>query len=57
MRIKPSRFFLTCLLFCAVANLWTPLFAAGVSPADRQTKSGLESFQRGEFEQAPLSWT
>src|SRR4029078_8428050 len=23
----------------------------------RQTKSGLESFQRGDFEQAALSWT
>ena len=57
MRIKPSRFFLTGLLFCAVANLWTPLFAADVSPADRQTKSGLESYQRGDFEQAALNWT
>jgi len=57
MRIKPSRFFLTGLLFCAVANLWSPLFAADVSPADRQTKSGLESYQRGDFEQAALNWT
>jgi CHAT domain-containing protein len=57
MHVKHSRFFLLGLLFCAVANLWTPLFAADVSPADRQTKSGLESFQRGEFEQAALSWT
>jgi len=57
MRVQHSRFFLLGLLFCAVANLWSPLFAADVSPADRQTKSGLESFQRGDFEQAALSWT
>jgi len=57
MRVKHSRFLLLGLLFCAVANLWTPLFAADLSPADRQTKSGLESFQRGDFEQAALSWT
>src|SRR4029079_18505729 len=57
MRVKHSRFFLLGLLFCAVANLWSPLFAADLSPADRQTKSGLESFQRGDFEQAALSWT
>ena len=57
MRVKHSRFLLLGLLFCAIANLWTPLFAADLSPADRQTKSGLESFQRGDFEQAALSWT
>ena len=57
MRVKHSRFLLLGLFFCAVANLWTPLFAADVSPADRQTKSGLESFQRGDFEQAALNWT
>ncbi len=57
MRVKHSRFLLLGLLFCAVANLWTPLFAAEVSPADRQTKIGLELFQRGDFEQAALSWT
>ena len=56
MRVKHSRLFLLGLLFCAVANLWTPLFAADVSPADLQTKSGLESFQRGDFEQAALNW-
>ncbi len=38
-------------------QLWIPLFAAEVSPADRQTKIGLELFQRGDFEQAALSWT
>src|ERR1051325_5454852 len=57
MHVKHSRFFLLGLLFCAVANLWSPLFAADISLADRQTKSGLESFQRGDFEQAALSWT
>ena len=57
MRVKHSRFLLLGLLFCAVADFWSPLFAAEVSPADRQTKIGLELFQRGDFEQAALSWT
>ena len=57
MRVKHSRFLLLGLLFCAVANFWSPLFAAEVSPADRQIKIGLELFQRGDFEQAALSWT
>ena len=57
MRVKHSRFLLLGLLFCAVANLWSPLFAAEVSPADRQIKIGLELFQRGDFEQSALSWT
>jgi CHAT domain-containing protein/Tfp pilus assembly protein PilF len=57
MRVKHSRFLLLGLLFCAVADFCSPLFAAEVSPADRQTKIGLELFQRGDFEQAALSWT
>jgi CHAT domain-containing protein/Tfp pilus assembly protein PilF len=57
MRVKHSRFLLLGLLFCAVADFCSPLFAAEVSPADRQTKTGLELFQRGDFEQAALSWT
>ena len=57
MRVKHSRFLLLGLLFCAVADFWSPLFAAEVSPADRQIKIGLELFQRGDFEQAALSWT
>ena len=57
MRVKHSRFLLLGLLFCAVADFWSPLFAAEVSPADRQIKTGLELFQRGDFEQAALSWT
>ena len=57
MRVKHSRFLLLGLLFCAVADFWTPLFAAEVSPADRQIKIGLELFQRGDFEQSALSWT
>jgi len=57
MRVKHSRFLLLGLLFCAVADFWSPLFAAEVSPADRQIKIGLELFQRGDFEQSALSWT
>ena len=57
MRVKHSRFLLLGLLFCAVADFWTPLLAAEVSPADRQTKLGLELFQRGDFAQSALSWT
>ena len=57
MRVKHSRFLLLGLLFCAVADFCSPLFAAEVSPADRQIKIGLELFQRGDFEQAALSWT
>lgn len=57
MRVKHSRFLLLGLLFCAVADFCSPLFAAEVSPADRQTKIGLELFQRGDFEQSALSWT
>ncbi len=57
MRVKHSRFLLLGLLFCAVADFWTPLIAAEVSPADRQTKLGLELFQRGDFEQSALTWT
>jgi len=57
MRVKHSRFLLLGLLFCAVVNFWSPLFAAEVSPADRQIKIGLELFQRGDFEQSALSWT
>ena len=57
MRVKHSRFLLLGLLFCAVADFWSPLFAAEVSPADRQIKTGLELFQRGDFEQSALSWT
>ena len=57
MLVKHSRFLLLGLLLCAVADFWTPLFAAEVSRADRQTKIALELFQRGEFEQAALSWT
>ena len=57
MRVKHSRFLLLGLLFCCVANFWTPLFAAEAPPAERQTKIGLELFQRGEFEQAALNWT
>src|SRR5580765_1956148 len=56
MRVKHSRFLLLGLLFCAVADFWSPLFASEVSPAVRQTKIGLELFQRGDFEQAALSW-
>lgn len=57
MRVKHSRFLLLGLLFCAVADFCSPLFAAEVSPADRQIKIGLELFQRGDFEQSALSWT
>src|SRR5690242_6710157 len=57
MRIMHYRFLIVGLLVNAIANFWTPLLAADVSPADRQTKIGLESFQRGDFEQAASSWT
>ena len=51
------RFLVVGLLFSVIVNFWNPLLAAEVSPADRQTKAGLESFQRGDFEQAASSWT
>jgi CHAT domain-containing protein/Tfp pilus assembly protein PilF len=57
MPVNHSRFLLLGFLFCCVVRFWSPLFAAEVSPADRQTKIGLELFQRGDFEQAALNWT
>ena len=57
MRIMHCRFLVVGLLFSVIVNFWNPLLAAEVSPADRQTKMGLESFQRGDFEQAASSWT
>jgi CHAT domain-containing protein/Tfp pilus assembly protein PilF len=57
MRVMHCRFLIVGLLFNTIANFWTPVLAAEVSPADRQTKMGLESLQRGDFEQAASSWT
>ena len=57
MRIMHYRFLIVGLLVNAIANFWTPVLGADVSPADRQTKIGLESFQRGDLEQAASSWT
>lgn len=57
MRVMHCRFLIVGLLFNTIANFSTPVLAAEVSPADRQTKMGLESLQRGDFEQAASSWT
>jgi len=57
MRVMHCRFLVVGLLFSVIVNFWNPLLAAEVSPADRQSNMGLESFQRGDFEQAASSWT
>ena len=57
MRVMYCRFLVVGLLISAIANFSSAALAAEASPADRQTKAGLESFQRGDFEQAASSWT
>jgi CHAT domain-containing protein len=51
------RFLIVGLLISAIANFSSAVLAAEASPADRQAKMGLESFQRGDFEQAASNWT
>src|SRR5688572_31050171 len=57
MRLMHFRLLVLGLLLSSITNFSKPLFAAEVSPTDRQTEMGLEAFQRGDFEQAVLNWT
>jgi CHAT domain-containing protein/Tfp pilus assembly protein PilF len=52
LRFLVLGFFLTC-----IGDFSAALSAAEVSSADQLTAQGLKSFQRGDFEQAVLSWT
>jgi CHAT domain-containing protein/Tfp pilus assembly protein PilF len=51
------RFLLLGLFLTCMGDFSAALSAAEVSPADQLTGQGLKSFQRGDFEQAVLSWT
>lgn len=57
MRLMHFRLLVLGLLLSPITNFSKPLFAAEVSPTERQTEMGLEAFQRGDFEQAVLNWT
>ena len=57
MRVMHLRFLVFGLLLSSIPDFSKPLFAAEVSPAERQKQMGLEAFQRGDFEQAVLNWT
>ena len=57
MRLMHFRLLVLGLLLSAITNFSKSLFAAEVSPTERQTEMGLEAFQRGDFEQAVLNWT
>jgi CHAT domain-containing protein/Tfp pilus assembly protein PilF len=51
------RSILLGILLTCIGNFSGALSAAEVSPADQLAAQGLKSFQRGDFEQAVLSWT
>ena len=57
MRQLHLRFLVLGLFLTCIGGFSAALSAAEVSPADQLTEQGLKSFQRGDFEQAVLSWT
>jgi CHAT domain-containing protein/Tfp pilus assembly protein PilF len=57
MRQLHLRFLVLGLFLTCIGDFSAGLSAAEVSPADQLTAQGLTSFQRGDFEQAILSWT
>ena len=57
MRCLHLRPLVLGLLLTCIGDLSAAISAAEVSPADQLAVQGLQSFQRGEFEQAVLSFT
>lgn len=57
MRYLYWRFLVFGLFFTCVGNFSASLSASEISPAEQSMAQGLRSFQRGDFEEAALSWT
>lgn len=56
MRHQYLRFFVLALFFSIIANVSAAFSAAVVSSPEHHAAQGLKSFQRGDFEEAALSW-